>query len=36
MNELYGHHAEKSESLVDKYLKAEPKAMVVGQLEGEE
>ena len=36
MNELYGHHPENSESLVDKYLKAEPKATVVGQLGAEE
>ncbi len=35
MNELYGHHEKKSESLVDKLLKAEPKGTSSHSTEGE-
>jgi len=36
MNELYGHHEKKSESLVDKLLKAEPKGTSGHSTEGEQ
>ena len=35
MNKEFGHHKE-SPSLVDKLLKAEPKGVLAGSLEGEE
>ena len=36
MNERYGHHKPDTGKLIDKLLKAEPKSVAIGKLEGEE